>query len=114
MAWRRRRRRHRAADLVGEKRDAVGPEVVDVDALDSDDDADDNGERGVGPRRVGLKPSRRAASAHREGGCRLNGARRRAPVPSRSRARRRSSALDEEVKPKDGAAETSRARRRRL
>ena len=25
------------------------PEVVDVDALDSDDDADDNGERGLGP-----------------------------------------------------------------
>ena len=28
------------------------PEVVDVDALDSDDDADDNGERGLGPPRV--------------------------------------------------------------
>ena len=31
------------------------PEVVDVDALDSDDDADDNGERGLGPPRV-VKP----------------------------------------------------------
>ena len=28
------------------------PEVVDVDAIDSDDDADDNGERGLGPPRV--------------------------------------------------------------
>jgi hypothetical protein len=31
-------------------------EVVDVDALDSDDDADDNGERGLGPPRV-VKPA---------------------------------------------------------
>ena len=31
------------------------PEVVDVDALDSDGDADDNGERGLGPPRV-VKP----------------------------------------------------------
>ena len=34
------------------------PEVVDVDALDSDDDADDNGERGLGPPRVKAEPPR--------------------------------------------------------
>ena len=36
------------------------PEVVDVDALDSDDDADDNGER---PRRLGLDDARRSEAA---------------------------------------------------
>ena len=37
------------------------PEVVDVDALDSDDDADDNGERGLGPPRVKAEPPRALA-----------------------------------------------------
>ena len=39
------------------------PEVVDVDALDSDDDADDNGERGLGPPRV-VKPEPRGPPVH--------------------------------------------------
>ena len=40
------------------------PEVVDVDALDSDDDADDNGERGLGPpRAVKAEPPRALAVA---------------------------------------------------